>query len=90
MSMPGLVKQMCPEQLGKRATGLSLEDIGQDAEILVAVGVSGARPELQAARASDHTSGVGVAKGRLGWRAMQHGDGPIITQAGLVVAEMGG
>ena len=76
------------QQFREAAAGALLHDVRQDAEILVDVGVAGAGREVQRARAGDHAGGLGVAERRLGRRAVQHRDRPVVAQAGLVVTEM--
>jgi hypothetical protein len=67
-----------------------LQDVGEDAEVLVAVGVARPRRELQGAGGADDRRGFGLAEGLFRGGALQHGDGPVVAQAGLVVEEVEG
>ena len=57
------------------------QDVGEDAEILVHIGIAAAGGEMQAGGAAQYPRGFGIAEGGLHRAAMQHGDGPVIAQA---------
>ncbi len=76
------------QEVGKAAAGARLKDVGENAEIMVGVGVAGAGRELQRARAGDHAGGFDVAERGLGRRAVQHRQRPVVAQAGLVVTQV--
>ena len=88
-SMKGTIKAGT-QQVGEASAGALLHDLGQQAEILVDVGVPGAWGEMQGAGAGDDAGGFSVAERRLGRRAVQHRYRPVIAQAGLIVAQMHG
>ena len=84
----GAIEDAGAQQLGEAAAGAVLHDVGQQAEVLVDVGVAGAGREMQRAGAGDDAGGLGVAERRLGRRAVQHRHRPVVAQAGLVVAQV--
>ena len=76
------------QQLGEAAAGAMLQDIAQDTEVLVAIGIARPRRELQRARTADHPRRLPLAEWRFRRRAVQHRHGPVVAQARLVVAKM--
>ena len=77
----GLIENSVVQQLGETAAGALLQDVAQDAEVLIAVRVAGAWRELQRPRLGNDSGGFTIAERCLGGRAVEHRQRPIVTQA---------
>ena len=76
VAMPARSKMRVRSSSAKPRPVRVLQDVGENAEILVDVGVAGAGRELQRARAGDDAGGFDVAERCLGGRAVQHRHAP--------------
>jgi hypothetical protein len=88
MRHAGRVEDAGAQQGGEILAGAALDDLRQDAEILVDVGIAGAGREMQRGDAGDQVVGVALAEHALDRRAAQHRQRPVVAHAGLVVAQI--
>ena len=86
----GAVEQPGAQHVTQSVAEPGRDHVTQQAEILVAVGEAGARHELQAARSADQGACLLGAEHALSRGAAEHGGGPVVTQAGLVMRQMQG
>ena len=85
---PGALEDAAAQQLREAPSGALLQDVRQDPEILVAVGIAGAGRKLQRPGGGHDAGGFDLPERRLGRRTMQHRHGPVVAQTRLVVAEV--
>ncbi|MNT53169.1 hypothetical protein D3C72_1902450 [compost metagenome] len=65
-----------------------LDQVGKDAVVAVRIGIARARFEMRRACARQQRPGVLPAEDAVRHGTLQHGQGPVVAQARLVVAEM--
>ena len=84
----GDIEDPAAKEIAELLAGPLLDEVGDQAEVVVAIGVAGAGGEMQALRAADDAVGILGVEDAFDRRAIEHGDGPVVAQAGLVVGEV--
>ena len=83
---PGALEDTGLQQFREASAGALLQHVREDTEILVSVGIAGARRKMQGPGGGHDSGGFHLAERRLSRRTVQHRHRPVVAQAGLVVA----